>query len=59
MENVHIRLASIADIGSIQTMAVDFYEHMGMHKDRTGDFPIGNGFYMNDYIMAKEISKKA
>lgn len=39
--------------------AVDFYKRMGMHKDRTGDFPIGNGFYMNDYIMAKEISKKA
>jgi len=35
--------------------AVTFYEHMGMHKDRQGDFPIGNGFYMNDYIMAIEI----
>lgn len=32
--------------------ALKFYEHMGMHKDREGDFPIGNGFYMNDYIMA-------
>ena len=35
--------------------AVAFYEHMGMHKDRQGDFPIGNGFYMNDYIMAINI----
>ena len=35
--------------------AVTFYEHMGMHKDRQGDFPIGNGFYMNDYIMAMTI----
>ena len=35
--------------------AVTFYEHMGMHKDRQGDFPIGNGFFMNDYIMAIEI----
>ena len=35
--------------------AVTFYEHMGMHKDRQGDFPIGNGFFMNDYIMAMEI----
>lgn len=35
--------------------AVTFYEHMGMHKARTGDFDIGNGFYMNDYIMAKEL----
>lgn len=32
--------------------AVSFYEHIGMHKDREGDFPIGHGFYMNDYIMA-------
>lgn len=32
--------------------AVTFYEHLGMHKDRSGDFPIGNGYFMNDYIMA-------
>ncbi len=32
--------------------AVHFYERMGMKKVRSGDFPIGNGFYMNDYIMA-------
>ena len=35
--------------------AVTFYEHMGMHKDRQGDFPIGNGFFMNDYIMAMDL----
>ncbi|MBQ7423097.1 MAG: GNAT family N-acetyltransferase [Prevotella sp.] len=35
--------------------AVAFYEHMGMHKSRSGDFPIGNGFYMNDYIMAIDL----
>ena len=35
--------------------AVAFYERMGMHKDRSGDFPIGHGFYMNDYIMAMEL----
>jgi len=28
---------------------------MGMQKDRQGDFPIGNGFYMNDYIMAMNV----
>lgn len=32
-----------------------FYEHMGFHIDRSGDFPIGNGYYMNDYIMTKEL----
>ena len=35
--------------------ALHFYEHMGMRKVREGDFPIGNGFYMNDYIMGMEI----
>lgn len=32
--------------------AIGFYEHMGMEKVREGDFDIGNGYYMNDYIMA-------
>lgn len=35
--------------------ALAFYEHMGMRIDRQGDFPIGNGYYMNDYIMALDI----
>lgn len=35
--------------------ALQFYERMGMKKLREGDFPIGNGFYMNDYIMGIEI----
>lgn len=35
--------------------AIQFYEHMGMKKMREGDFPIGNGYYMNDYIMGIEI----
>lgn len=34
--------------------AVSFYEHLGMHKARSGDFPIGSGYFMNDYIMAIE-----
>ena len=35
--------------------ALGFYRHMGMHEERRGDFPIGNGFYMNDYIMAIDV----
>lgn len=35
--------------------AVAFYEKMGMYKASQGDFHIGNGYYMNDYIMAMEI----
>ena len=37
------------------TKAIRFYEHMGMYKASQGDFPIGNGYYMNDYIMALEV----
>lgn len=35
--------------------ALQFYEHMGMKKIMEGDFPIGNGYYMNDYIMGISI----
>lgn len=35
--------------------AVSFYEHIGMYLDRQGDFPIGRGFFMNDYIMAIDL----
>lgn len=35
--------------------SVNFYLHLGMHIARSGDFPIGNGFFMKDYIMAKDL----
>ncbi len=35
--------------------ALGFYLHMGMEKVREGDFPIGDGYYMNDYIMGMDI----
>lgn len=35
--------------------ALGFYQRMGMEKAREGDFPIGHGFYMNDYIMRLEL----
>ena len=33
--------------------ALDFYLKMGMKINRSGDFDIGGGFYMNDYILGK------
>lgn len=36
--------------------AVGFYLRMGMHQAGRGDFPIGQGYYMNDYIMAIDIA---
>lgn len=38
--------------------AVDFYQKMGFVIDREVNNDIGNGFYMNDYIMKKEITCK-
>jgi len=38
-----------------QNTAVSFYRHLGMTILREGDFHIGNGFYMNDYIMGMNI----
>ena len=35
--------------------AVGFYKHQGLTILRKGDFPIGNGFYMNDYIMGIDV----
>jgi ribosomal protein S18 acetylase RimI-like enzyme len=35
--------------------SIDFYKKMGMYVAREGDFPIGNGYLMNDYIMSIDI----
>ncbi len=35
--------------------AVSFYQRHGLRIVREGDFAIGGGFYMNDFIMRKEI----
>lgn len=35
--------------------ALHFYERIGMKKLREEDFDIGNGYYMNDYIMGIEL----
>jgi ribosomal protein S18 acetylase RimI-like enzyme len=34
--------------------AIDFYLRMGFHKEREADFDIGNGFFMNDYVLKME-----
>lgn len=35
--------------------AYNFYKKMGMYEVDSGDFSIGNGFYMCDYIMRKDL----
>lgn len=41
-----------------ENRALDFYLRMGMHPTRTVDVEIGNGFYMNDYIMELFIEER-
>jgi ribosomal protein S18 acetylase RimI-like enzyme len=36
--------------------ARDFYERQGMRIVRIGDFDIGGGYFMNDYIMGLELT---
>ena len=35
--------------------SIEFYRHLGLKILRQGDFHIGHGFYMNDYIMGTDI----
>ncbi len=38
-----------------ENSAVGFYKHLGFHQADTRDYHIGNGYYMNDYIMRMDI----
>jgi diamine N-acetyltransferase len=35
--------------------AIGFYERMGFQKEAEADFNIGNGFYMNDFVMGMSV----
>lgn len=35
--------------------AKNFYEKLGFSVIKTADFDIGNGFFMNDYVMEKKV----
>lgn len=41
----------ILQVNRHNTNAIGFYERMGFTKEQEADFDIGNGFYMNDYVM--------
>ena len=43
------------NVNRYNTKAVDFYIRMGMKKVLEGDFDIGHGYLMTDYIMALDI----
>ncbi len=43
------------NVNRYNTKAVEFYQRMGMKKVFEGDFDIGLGYLMTDYIMALDI----
>ena len=45
----------LLNVNRNNTKALEFYRRMGMSKVDEGDFPIGQGYYMNDYIMGLDI----
>lgn len=55
VKSVHPEPCSVRLNVNRQNNAVGFYKKMGMDIIAQGDFPIGNGFFMNDYIMAIEV----
>ena len=59
-EHVSNRFVSIRIELNVNRMnaAVQFYRHIGMRVLREGDFHIGEGFYMNDYIMGIDVLRQ-
>ncbi len=59
---VHVRTLADGRPASVElnvnrnNPAVGFYQHLGLKILRQGDFHIGSGFYMNDYIMGIDIT---
>jgi GNAT superfamily N-acetyltransferase len=41
-----------------QNKAKDFYERLGFKIIQTADFDIGNGYFMNDYVMELELDDR-
>lgn len=55
VKEVHPASCTIQLYVNRQNKAVEFYKKMGFHIVDSRDHPIGNGYYMNDYIMACNI----
>ena len=49
----------ILNVNRYNTGAVRAYERCGFVIRESGDFPIGNGFVMEDYIMARALDARA
>lgn len=55
LKSIHPGPFSITLYVNRENPAVGFYKHMGFIETATRDHHIGNGYYMNDYIMSLDI----
>jgi ribosomal protein S18 acetylase RimI-like enzyme len=56
LKSVHPAPFTILLYVNRENKAVGFYEHLGFRQSGTRDYPIGNGYYMNDYIMTRDMA---
>jgi ribosomal protein S18 acetylase RimI-like enzyme len=56
LKDIHPQPFTVELYVNRENPAVGFYEHIGFVKCGTRDHPIGNGYYMNDYIMSISVN---
>lgn len=56
LRNLHPSPFTVKLFVNRENPAVGFYKHLGFEEIATRDYPIGNGYFMNDFIMALKIS---
>ncbi|MDR0699172.1 MAG: GNAT family N-acetyltransferase [Tannerella sp.] len=56
LKDIHPQPFTVELYVNRENPAVGFYEHIGFVKSGTRDYPIGDGYYMNDYIMSININ---
>ncbi|WP_277466579.1 GNAT family N-acetyltransferase [Parabacteroides sp. PF5-6] len=57
LKSIHAQPFSVILYVNRENPALGFYRHLGFEVIDTRDHPIGNGYYMNDYIMSINISE--
>ncbi len=56
LKSIHLGPFTVELYVNRHNKAVGFYHHMGLKEVATRDHAIGNGYFMNDYIMQMEVN---
>ncbi len=57
LKGIHPNPFSIVLYVNRENPATGFYKHIGFYEAGTRDYPIGRGYYMNDYIMRMDVGE--